>query len=1242
MSVTKGEASLEAELSRLQQKLSVAEQGSLEEIALREAVFLKAKEIGERDKELANAVFEARKAKGEVFLEEELLRLQKQLEAAETTANEKIALDLAIHQKREEIADRDIALEEKRIELLKTQGQNVIDQEIALLERLSQERGISAEEQLDRLIALEAKKDEKRQQEIELEKSKLDLLRAQGEAGLADELERLQRLLAERVKAGKETIDIEQEIFAVEEQIAAKSEALDQAMFDLRKKQGKVTLEDELERLEKQLEAHDKQSEERLELEEKVIDKKEEIIEAEKQLDQELFDFRLKNGQASLEDKLDRLEEELKNTRLSAAERQSLELEVEQTKIDIDKRDRDLIDQKFQFDLEIGQKTLDDKLQKLQEELDQIENDATRKQEIEEEIHATKQDIAARDKALADELFAFRQEKGEVTRKEELDRLQDIVDSHEEGTKERIKAEKELFKKTKEFSKSTKKAWMDAFGSIIKGLGSIGKTLGGTFGKTISTGANLANDAMNVIGAFQGGIVNGVVSVASTALKWIGSVWGGTSKVIKEAREETAALERQLRLIDIDDITTRIKKRNSGLSGIFGGSSSAQQLKEGAAAIALTIEKGVIGGFARGFKGFLRGAVGEGGFLKVVNEAVRSTIEDAVIGALIEGAVIKGALGGLLGDLTNALAEGTDPGAIIQQIGAAIPGLAKTLTSVLTPLKQELDAAFGRTEQETTRVVRDANQSTLDDINTKIDELKQLKEEAEKKLEEATTFRGSVGRFLGQDTLDEAKAEVNRLNKLIANEVELAAQITVDLALEQGGVENIAELEAKIEELKEIQISLEPDTPSFQRLGEAITNMETLLAEKKKDISDAELDFARERGEISLEQEIEIAKKKIENTELTELERIDIQREIFALEQELAEEKKALTEEELEAKREAAQEQQEIDDRLFESARKRGEVGLTEEIARLQQILATRELTTLEQIDLMDDILDKENELKKAKEDLIKATEELAQLELEVASEESEGKQGALLRDIVDKKKEILELTKEIGNAENEITPVDLDVTVDTSEISEQVEAIDPNIDITINTDALDEALEGVQNTLAVDIDFSSLASSIDTFADATKTLTDFEGGNEFSKQNATNLTDVAGATLNIEDTLEKISVNNNQGLEIQNAHQELLQDLSGLNFTIRDETVRGNTLLENLIKGNVANNDKLTETLRQNTDGTNSILREIKHSIDNLSIDRSVNIDIDVDEISTEVDLDQLSQDIAQRVQDANRGVSN
>lgn len=105
-----------------------------------------------------------------------------------------------------------------------------------------------------------------------------------------------------------------------------------------------------------------------------------------------------------------------------------------------------------------------------------------------------------------------------------------------------------------------------------------------------------------------------------------------------------------------------------------------------------TIASGMGSAFSSAIKNFLSGT---GNLTRDLKAGVKDAILNGIVEATMQGAIVKGAFGGLLEQLTSGLASGSDVSGIIGQIGAAIPALSKQLEGALAPLRGSMKG-FGK------------------------------------------------------------------------------------------------------------------------------------------------------------------------------------------------------------------------------------------------------------------------------------------------------------------------------------------------------------------------------------------------------------------------------------------------------------------------------------------------------------------------------------------------------------------
>lgn len=207
-------------------------------------------------------------------------------------------------------------------------------------------------------------------------------------------------------------------------------------------------------------------------------------------------------------------------------------------------------------------------------------------------------------------------------------------------------------------------------------------------GKAISLAGDVAKILANPadIGAW--------VSAITTIVSSIADAVNGFKKAQAEAAKARKDFQKQYSIINADAFSSFTTRSRGWFADVFGGGPEVvKQINEFAANIARTIEQGVKNGFSNGIKSFLNGT---GDLLSGIREGVRGAIIDAVTQSLIEGAILKGQLGSLLTSLTTTLAAGQDPSGIIAAIAQALPGVAASLTQVLTPIRTAIDSAFPR------------------------------------------------------------------------------------------------------------------------------------------------------------------------------------------------------------------------------------------------------------------------------------------------------------------------------------------------------------------------------------------------------------------------------------------------------------------------------------------------------------------------------------------------------------------
>ncbi|HEX7127300.1 MAG TPA: hypothetical protein VF406_16200 [Thermodesulfobacteriota bacterium] len=224
-----------------------------------------------------------------------------------------------------------------------------------------------------------------------------------------------------------------------------------------------------------------------------------------------------------------------------------------------------------------------------------------------------------------------------------------------------------------------------------------------------NAGIELGAGLQGAGGAAAGGLASLGPALAVAAPLVIGGAAIGLSRSrrarrraqIEALRQEFAPFAQAARAIAEQGLVTLTGAAASAVAfiehirslGDRAGAESAKQFLERWRRIAEPLSQSVQGGLAEGIRAFLNR---EGNMLRRLREGVRSAIVDAFTQATIQGTVVRGAFGDLLGRLSEGLARGQDVTGLIPQIAAILPALAQQLEAVLAPLRTALERALPR------------------------------------------------------------------------------------------------------------------------------------------------------------------------------------------------------------------------------------------------------------------------------------------------------------------------------------------------------------------------------------------------------------------------------------------------------------------------------------------------------------------------------------------------------------------
>lgn len=256
------------------------------------------------------------------------------------------------------------------------------------------------------------------------------------------------------------------------------------------------------------------------------------------------------------------------------------------------------------------------------------------------------------------------------------------------------------------------KSTSDLMLQVVQTLGTVAQALGDQnldanvkgLANLISKVATLAQDIGRV--AVNPADIGAWISIVTTVVGTIADAIGGFQKAYEKADKLKKEFNDGFSLVDGNKLQ-EVKVQSRGwLADLFaGGPEVIQEINKLATEFARTLESGTIGAIKNSVKAYLTVSDEELSKLNItaaeyairtLRTGIKEAIVTAVTDAIIQSAVIKGALGGLLTDLSLALASGDYAAAkgFINQIGAAIPGIIDKLGPLMEAFRNTIATAF--------------------------------------------------------------------------------------------------------------------------------------------------------------------------------------------------------------------------------------------------------------------------------------------------------------------------------------------------------------------------------------------------------------------------------------------------------------------------------------------------------------------------------------------------------------------
>lgn len=630
-----------------------------------------------------------------------------------------IAMEQDLYNKRQDLIEAQIASQLKALEDGRAGEEASFQEQLEFLERkkaMYLEYGMDVEGVEKDILAVQRAR---AQAEIDFEERKHRYLVEVGQISAQEHLEWLAAKLAGETEFSAEWVRLQQEMAKVQEDIDKKSqeEADAEIAMDERRHRhlvsiGKISQEQHLAWLEERLSEQEEFSEawirtisEILSVEKYLTEERKKELEEIANADERIHRYRLKIGEVTLEQHLVWLTERLAKEEEFTSEWINLQLEISQTEEEIAKLKKERTDEEIADEdrrmrhlYKVQQISKADFILWLRSRLEGLEEFSEEWIKIVEELY---------------ELEKKEQDKSKDRWKELREEIEKTYSK--KGAKQLALLSVDI-REIGEAMGGTAGQWAEGAAEIIEGISLISehslKTKEGMLGlsQAINAFAGFLPEATSETNKFIQGLfgtigmiaelvfqIPGLGAVFAAVGNVISRVIGDLSNGIKQVAAEVKDMQKSFKLLDVSKIVRTHRVSRGGILGWLGFTKEAidQVATDLAMAIGTKLE-GVGNVLSSAMKNFISGATDAGGVFTELQAGVRGAIEDAIIEAVIQGAIFKGAIGGLLTELTNALAAGEDPTSIIKKINDALPGVRDTIIETLEPLRDTLDETFGR------------------------------------------------------------------------------------------------------------------------------------------------------------------------------------------------------------------------------------------------------------------------------------------------------------------------------------------------------------------------------------------------------------------------------------------------------------------------------------------------------------------------------------------------------------------
>ena len=331
----------------------------------------------------------------------------------------------------QQIKERDQELTRKAYDLDVFYGRLTLEQQAQRVQEMIRQHkeGTDARIELEKELFNIQQQIKDRDKEMEL--ARFEHAKAMNQLTLADEIKTLEKRLAAHKAGTAEYMEIERELYQLRQNQQRQT-------YDLDVFYGRLTLEQQAERIKQMVEAHKKGTEARIELEKELFSLQQQIIDHNNAKARQAYDLDVFYGRLTLEQQVERVQEMVHQYKRGTNARIELEKELFNLQQQIKDRDRALELARFEHLRALNQLTLKEEIQFFERRLTQHEIGSKEYLEIDRQLYQLRQEQVKR----AYEIDVYY---GRLTLEQQRERIKAMIQQHKEGTKARIELEKQLY-----------------------------------------------------------------------------------------------------------------------------------------------------------------------------------------------------------------------------------------------------------------------------------------------------------------------------------------------------------------------------------------------------------------------------------------------------------------------------------------------------------------------------------------------------------------------------------------------------------------------------------------------------------------------------------------------------------------------------------------------------------------------------------------------------------------------------